>query len=308
VLLSDARYLRANRFAVAALWPRDSFLTHRAIPGPCDPLLLVETIRQSAIHLAHAFHDVPNGHRFVLSDLDFDFDPPSWDAGPLPVALEVALTRTTSNPRRFAMALDAEVYTAGIHRGRAGMRFEVLAPRRYAVIRDRARQQAELSAPSVTGAAATPLVPEVVGYRDDLHVLLASAPSLPDDTWLLRLRQDHPVLFDHESDHISGMALLEACRQAATAAAPKVSESPGARQLLPTAAAAAYRAFGELDSPVTVSAQRLVDERSSACGTPVLQLCARQGSRTLITTTATLQAAAARCSAPGRADQARVAS
>ncbi|MEV5144728.1 ScbA/BarX family gamma-butyrolactone biosynthesis protein [Streptomyces sp. NPDC052727] len=310
VLLTDARPLGENRFAVAALWPRDAFLTHRATSSPCDPLLAAETVRQSAIHLCHTFYDVPKGHHFVLSGLDFDLDLPAWGPGPLPVVLDVTSTRTATNPRRLAMALSADVYVAGVQRGRCGIHFEVLAPRRYAVIRDRTRL-AERSAPQVPAGAATALPPEAVGFRDDLHVLLATAPGLPDHTWQLRLRRDHPVLFDHESDHISGMALLEACRQAATALTPRAPGSSGPRLWTLMAATASYQAFGELDSPVTVTALPATSGHTPACGTRTLHLTARQGSRTLTTATVTTTTAGTirpGCAVPHRGDRAKVAS
>ncbi|WP_052845193.1 AfsA-related hotdog domain-containing protein [Streptomyces sp. NRRL S-31] len=128
VLLTDARPLGQNRFAVAALWPRDAFLTHRATSSPCDPLLVAETVRQSAIHLSHTFYDVPKGHHFVLSNLNFELDLPAWGPGPLPVVLDITSTRTSTNPRRLAMALSTDVHVAGVQRGLCSIHFEVLPP------------------------------------------------------------------------------------------------------------------------------------------------------------------------------------
>lgn len=297
VFLTDARRLGEHRFLVAARWPRDSFLTHRGTSQPCDPLLVVESVRQSAIFLSHAFHDVPSGHHFILSALDFDLEPWAGATGPLPVVLDLSCTRTNPNPRRFAMALHAEVYIAGVRRGHAGLRFEALSPQRYAMVRSRTRQapRAEDAEP----AAATPLPPTAVGFHDDLHVLLATAPEQPDDTWLLRLRRDHPVLFDHESDHISGMALLEACRQAATAVSPSCAADTPRRTL--ARASASYGAFGELDSPVTLSARPTTPSPSAPRDAHVLQLTARQGDRTLITATVTAAAGSPACEHTGTA-------
>jgi hypothetical protein len=204
------------------------------------------------------------------------------------------------------MALNAEVYIAGVHRGRAGLRFEVLSPQRYTMIRNRTRQaEAESREPVASPATSRPLPPEAVGFRDDLHVLLATAPGLSAGTWLLRLRRDHPVLFDHESDHISGMALLEACRQAAAAAASPPG-SPGTPQPTLTSATAAYEAFGELDSPVTLAACPTARPRPTSRGAQVLQLTARQGDRTLIT--AAFTATSGSQASGHRADHARAAS
>ncbi|MFD0571187.1 AfsA-related hotdog domain-containing protein [Kitasatospora gansuensis] len=72
VLITDARQLTGDRYAVAARWSRNHLLGHRPEALTSDPLLLVETVRQAAIHLAHRFLDVPAGHPFVMQDLDFE--------------------------------------------------------------------------------------------------------------------------------------------------------------------------------------------------------------------------------------------
>jgi hypothetical protein len=54
-----------------------------------------------------------------------------------------------------------------------------------------------------------------------------------------------------------------------------------------TAVASSYQAFGELDSPVTITTLPAAHGHSPDSGTRTLQLTARQGSRTLITATVT---------------------
>ncbi len=119
------------------------------------------------------------------------------------------------------------------------------------------------------------------------------------------------MLFDHESDHISGMALLEACRQAATALALPAPGSSAPRQCILTAATASYQTFGELNSPVTLTALPASCGHSSASDMRMLQLTARQGGRTLITATVTTATAGTNkpeCTVPHRGDRARVTS
>ncbi|MGP3971684.1 ScbA/BarX family gamma-butyrolactone biosynthesis protein [Streptomyces sp. 6N223] len=278
VLLTDSLRLSEHRFAVAALWPRDGFLHHQGGGAPGDPLLLVETVRQTLIHLSHTYYGIPPGHPFVLSTLYFDTDPqglPGWRGGPLPVTLDVTCSPTTSVPRRFGMALDAVMQVYDLTLGRAGMRWEVLDPRRYDLIRARTmRAPADLT---TRGAPRhpRPLDPRDVGYGHPEHVLLAEGGERTGRDWWLHLNRRHPVLFDHESDHIPGMVLLEAFRQAARAA-----ELPCRLSL--SAVAASYEAFGELDAPVKISA-RLPRQTHPAAEPAAVEVTAVQGAAVLAT-------------------------
>ncbi|KUN95657.1 ScbA/BarX family gamma-butyrolactone biosynthesis protein [Streptomyces caeruleatus] len=273
VLLSDTSRLSEHRFAVAALWPRDRFLHHQGGGAPGDPLLLMETVRQTLIHLSHTYYGIPPGHAFVLSTLYFDTDSqglPGWRGGPLPVTLDVTCTPTATAPRRFSMALDAVMYVDGLALGRAGMRWEVLDPRRYDLIRTRTMRVSADRGTQGPLKNPRPLDPRDVGYAQPEHVLLAEGREATGRDWWLHLNRRHPVLFDHESDHIPGMLLLEAFRQAARAA-----ELPFRPSL--SSVAASYGAFGELDSPVRISA-RLREQQPA-----VVEVTAVQGAAVLAT-------------------------
>ncbi|MEU9385118.1 AfsA-related hotdog domain-containing protein, partial [Streptomyces sp. NPDC048279] len=66
--------------------------------------------------------------------------------------------------------------------------------------------------------------------------------------WWLRLDVEHPVLFDHPSDHVPGMALMAAFRQVAL-----VTATDAARYV--RSLAARFTSFGELDQPVSITAE-----------------------------------------------------
>ncbi|MCZ0971672.1 AfsA-related hotdog domain-containing protein [Streptomyces albulus] len=57
----------------------------------------------------------------------------------------------------------------------------------------------------------------------------------------------HPVLFDHPVDHVPGMLMVEAARQAARAVAPHWS--------LPVALDCSFARYAELDAPCWVGAR-----------------------------------------------------
>ncbi|MEU4463400.1 ScbA/BarX family gamma-butyrolactone biosynthesis protein [Streptomyces sp. NPDC024017] len=295
VLLTDARHLGEDRFAVAARLPRGQFITaDRPDEGTLDPVLLAETARQAAIHLSHRFHDIPLGHPFVLGEVAVELDeplPPSSDA-----TLLARCRRTTGNPRRACLELDATVWAAGRAAGRARVLWEAMEPRRYAVLRKRgAAQPPVVSGPAHAAAAgAASLPPARVGLWRDRDVLLASDVER-SGRWWLRLDPGHPVLFDHPSDHIPGMALVEAFRQAAGVAATQGATGP-ARVRDIGELAVAYDSFGEPDLPVAIS----LEPRGAEAGEPhdehagLLRLTATQGDRTLAR-------ARIRCGTPGRA-------
>ncbi|WP_405901857.1 lactone biosynthesis protein, mmfl [Streptomyces sp. NBC_00656] len=253
VLLTDARRTGTDRFAIAALWPRDHFLRHRGTGAPSDPFLLVESVRQAAILLSHRFYGVPDDHPFVLCALDFDLEhplPPRGNHSPLGVLLEANCVPTTDSPRRFGMRLETRAYVAGQYIGRASLDWEAMAPSSYR----RVRSRGTLAGNEVTTnkePQVTPLPPTLVGHCHDRDVLLGWEPDRaqsPGLSWRLRMNRDHPVLFDHHSDHIPGMLLLEAFRQAALAGAPQMTAP--FMQL-----SATFTSFGELGFPVTLHAR-----------------------------------------------------
>ncbi|MFE8938821.1 MULTISPECIES: ScbA/BarX family gamma-butyrolactone biosynthesis protein [unclassified Streptomyces] len=281
VLVTDAARLGEDRFAVAALWPHDHLLYQPVAGGAADPTLLVETARQAAAHISHRFYDVPlRGMPFVLTTFEADIDAPGLPhahAGALPVLLDAVCTRTTVSPGRLGLAMEVTFHIGGLRRGRARLRWEVMGERRYAILRGR-RCPTPPPTPLPPSAPALPLPPHVVGRRRAADVLLAPPPGAEPDAWRLVLDRGHPVYFDHESDHIPGMVLLEAMRQAAHAATFAASGPAGSWS--PLSLAVSFELFGALDAPVTVHAHRSPDPEAS--GHADFHLTATQFDRTLV--------------------------
>ncbi|MEU8551607.1 ScbA/BarX family gamma-butyrolactone biosynthesis protein [Streptomyces roseoverticillatus] len=294
VLLTDAQRVGRDRFLVAAAWAPDHLLYYPGPSGAGDPTLLVESMRQSAIYLSHRFYRVPTEDvHFVLSRLSADFAPGGlpYDPGAeLPAVMDITCARATGKPGRFAMQLSVSLYIHGRWCGRADFRWAVLPQEKYEVLR---RRNSPGAADGAAGPSAGPagdamggsmgdsfvLRPSAVGRRHHRDVLLAADPRLPADTWRLRLDRSHPVHFDHDSDHVPGMVLLEAMQQAAHAAyvrefGPLARLAPRVLSSLDTG----FHCFGELDRPVDIVVGPMRDAGRARAG---FEVSAVQGGRTL---------------------------
>ncbi|MFH8380952.1 ScbA/BarX family gamma-butyrolactone biosynthesis protein [Kitasatospora sp. NPDC018058] len=266
VLLTDAQRLGTGRFAVAARWDRDHYLAHHGGPA-ADPVMLVETTRQTAIHLSHRFLDIPYGMPFVLSEASVDLTEALPPVGPehLTVGLDVVCHPPAEGARRLRLELEADVLLRHRVIGRTRLRWQPMEPSRYTMLRHRGREPRTSPLPE---PPRIPLSPATVGQRTERDVLIAADP-MRANAWWLRLDLDHPVLFDHESDHVPGMALVEAFRQAGRVAA--ADHRPGAGGV--TLLTVEFTAFGELDAPVAITAE--------PAGLGVFTLRAHQGEREL---------------------------
>jgi 2-oxo-3-(phosphooxy)propyl 3-oxoalkanoate synthase len=214
VLLTDAVALADGRFLLAAQWPR-SYATSGTGPDERhDPMLAAETIRQVGLYICHRFLGAPGTSRPVIRNVGFRLDntvEPVVGYGATDVLCRAEVhdvRRVDDMPWPVALSVRMEFSAAGREFGSAFGRVRVLSEEEYETFRG-------------PYAAADP-VPDEVHWRPSPTEV--SVPS-PGGVMLVRdpsgallvapadLR--HPRFFDHPSDHVPGMVLLEAARQAA---------------------------------------------------------------------------------------------
>ncbi|MEV4427575.1 ScbA/BarX family gamma-butyrolactone biosynthesis protein [Streptomyces sp. R-07] len=279
VFLTDAVVAGADRFLVGAQLPRNHALYRPEETGQCDFMLLVETVRQAGIFLSHRYHDVPLGHHFIFKALSLRISDPAAlrvGCGPLAAVLDVKVVTPAGgrNPRRFDARFDMVIEVGGRECARASAGVVVIDGVRYGRLRQRGR-----------AAEAVPVSMETVpvsveygagtGFADDRGVLrpVPAEQARPRPAgageWRLHVDPTHPGYFEHPSDHVPGMLLLEAFRQAAR-------QTAGSAAL--TTLDADFAVFGELAEAVTVEAATAEDGR--------LRLSATQGARVLATAVA----------------------
>lgn len=250
VLLTDAIRLAENRFLVAAMLPPDHGLYHQDGAGRTDPMLMAEALRQAGYYIQHYFYGVPDSHQFILSEITLGIeDTAPLAAGPrwLPVNLTITCTPTAKRTnRRLGLRLEAEFSGEGHVCGRGSLVSDAVVPCVYQAIRRRA---ASTTIAEPTPVSGRPLSPGEVGRRGPADVLLSDDGTA--EGWQLRVDQGNPEMFDHPVDHVPGMVLLEAFRQAALAATGPLAA--GRTSL--TGLRAEFARFCELGTPARITAR-----------------------------------------------------
>ncbi|MEU7584223.1 ScbA/BarX family gamma-butyrolactone biosynthesis protein [Streptomyces sp. NPDC041068] len=247
VFLTGASAIGEDAFLVSAQWPRaHSFFTLERNRRH-DPMLVAETVRQIGLLIAHTEYAVPLGHKFLMWNLRYEVSEEALriDGAPSEITGYVTCHDVRTRGGKLAgMRLEVELFRGGIRVGGGGTSFHCTSPAAYGRLRPVDLLAAWTEATET--ALPAPVEPALLGRDRAEDVTLA--PSEHDNTWHLRADTCHPVLFDHAVDHVPGMAVMEAMRQAAQLAA-------GPAPCAPVSYTAEFAHYVEFDSPCAISAQ-----------------------------------------------------
>ena len=209
VLITDWRAAGPTAFECAAQWPRGHRL-YRVHEGRHDPLLVAETLRQAGIMLCHVAYDIPPDHSFLMDRLAFEVDPAGLEAGSTPadVVVRIDVTEGRRTKAQTSIRFDMEFLRDGraVARGIGVVR--CVAPSLYRRLRAQAARPGT-QPPDTPDPVAAPRV----GLIDPGDVVIGRQRQ--PGVWPVRVPVEHPVLFDHPLDHVPGMLVFEALRQAA---------------------------------------------------------------------------------------------
>ncbi|MFJ7267393.1 ScbA/BarX family gamma-butyrolactone biosynthesis protein [Streptomyces sp. NPDC099050] len=258
-----------DSFTVKAQWPRGHALF---VPsgGYQDPLLLVESVRQAGALLSHAEYGVPFGYQFLMSDMSYSAQAGALAVGPVPTEVELLVDCydiVRRGTRLAGLRYRVTVMRDGLPLAVAEAAFTCASPSVY----ERLRGERGTVAP----APSAPIAPALVGRTCSRDVVLSAG----DSAWQLRFDTTHPIFFDHPVDHVPGMVLIEAARQAAHAGA-------GLPHALPVHLTSAFERYVEFDAPCWIEAE---------AGTPApdgrvtVEVRGSQNGRTAFTAAVTLQ-------------------
>ncbi|GHG03987.1 ScbA/BarX family gamma-butyrolactone biosynthesis protein [Streptomyces zaomyceticus] len=205
-----------DRFAVRAAWPTDHpfFTPVRRGEELChDPLLVVETLRQSTMALLHAAHGLPLDRHILLGEISLSCDPAGLAVAGEEADIEVRFAELLSRGGQLSdMRVEWTVRRVArvVATGAARARFA--GPAAYRRLR-----RGHVEAGAVRPAPWIRRAPAPLTGRDRADDVLL-APSGREGVWELVVDTGHPTLFQRPNDHIPGMLFLEAARQAASAA------------------------------------------------------------------------------------------
>jgi hypothetical protein len=271
VLLTSWAAVDADTYTARAQWPRGhSFFT--TIGGRWqDPLLIAETIRQAGLLLAHAEFDVPLGHQFLLWDLSYSIcaEAPAVSESPTELDLHISCHDIVRRGTRLSsMRYTVTLLRNDVPTAIGEARFSCTSPASY--LRLRGSHSATSTAPVLPLPRAER--PADVGRVLPHDVVLAPCDKAAPGRQL-RVDPTHPILFDHPVDHVPGMVLLEAARQAATAAMRP-------RLLLPMGMASTFARYVELDTPCWITTDAGVPDQQ---GNVRVRITATQNNETAFT-------------------------
>lgn len=264
-LLTGVIGTATDRFTVFAQWPRAHQLHVSSDRTAYEPLLVAETVRQSAALLAHTAYEVPLGHQFVLRELRITTRPEHLAVGAAPAEPTLHVTvsdvdRRGGRPTGFRCAADIRLGGERIATGQLAITWTSEAVYR--------RLRGGRTAATVSAVPVPPgLPPAEVDRALSADVVLAQADH--PDRWQLRVDTAHAVFFDHPLDHVPGMLLLEAARQAVRARVHNGGRAPVSFRT-------AFHQYAELDRPTWIE----VVDVPGAHGSEV-QVVGRQGESTL---------------------------
>ncbi|MDH6706533.1 hypothetical protein P3T27_003260 [Kitasatospora sp. MAA19] len=260
VFLTGSEQLNETTFSVSAQWPRAHTFFSTPDGTRHDPIQAAETIRQAGLYLAHTRFGVPLDHKFMMWNLDYTTHPRHLLIGATPTDLSIE-ARLVPQPRRTGTTIDFTLSTVvrrGPHLAATGhARFTTVPDSTYRRLRGARREADPTPAPAVSSE---PLSPARVGRIRPCDVVLT--PAEAPGTWHLTPDLWHPILFDHANDHIPGMVLLEAARQATNALTSPVTVSPAC-------AATTYHRYAEHHVPTTITARHTPGEDPDALITTV---------------------------------------
>lgn len=206
VFLTGIRASSDSSFTVTAQWPR-WHVFYNCRGDQFDSALVIETLRQLTVLVAHSQLGVSFNTQFLMPEMDISIVPNAYSDPSHPA--EITADVTVSEIRRTANGVSAfrstAIFTSGgdeVARGTATAR--IVGAAAYDRIRTRRRN----------GVGATQILPVDAGRAgctSVLNVVLGEA-ELPC-AWPLRVDVTNPILFDHPLDHIPGVLLMEAVRQ-----------------------------------------------------------------------------------------------
>lgn len=221
-----------------------------------DLVAVMEAARQASIAVTHEFYAVPTDRAFLVRTFNGTGpDTTAWDIGTAPADLVMQVRALRTHYRGDdlqGLDLVLDISCDGVPLTTVDGSFSWVSPRQWAGIRGGFRKQLGLGAFREARAVGERAPVALVG-RENWRNVVIGPPTTSAGVTRAALVADtsHPILFDHQLDHVPGNLLIEACRQTALGAL-----APELRRLV--SVTSTFNHFVELDLPAECVAE--IDE------------------------------------------------
>ncbi|WP_426979988.1 ScbA/BarX family gamma-butyrolactone biosynthesis protein (plasmid) [Pseudarthrobacter sp. O4] len=194
-------------FTIWAQWPR--WHVFYGSQRDCfDSALVVETLRQLTVLVAHTQLGVPLDMQFLMPEMSVSMTPGATQdpLHPADVTAEVHVSEVRRTGQGISAFRTTAVFFVNGHKIAEGTaRARIVDPEAYNRIRSRHRiTEGHQEVPPVSA--------DRVGHTSAWNVVLGESDA--SGWWPLRVDISNPILFDHPLDHVPGVLLIEAVRQA----------------------------------------------------------------------------------------------
>lgn len=262
VLLTDVRPTGHDAYRAVVHWPRARTRPEPTAgqAGPAgqaghsakpDPLMVAETLRQLGVFLPLRYYGVDPAARLLIEELSFALDgaaePADHPTGTeITCAAQVRPVGAAGSEPPHSLRLEVRFSAQGKPFAHAEGVARVLSLAAYRAVRNRrrlVREQTEAQAGRDPANGGEPVSPDRVGVFEPQEVLVAV--DARGATRIAPADPHHPFLHDHPSDHITGVTLISAVRQAAAL-------EQGSPRLRMVSCAVKATRFTEPDPPATI--------------------------------------------------------
>ncbi|MFH9396250.1 ScbA/BarX family gamma-butyrolactone biosynthesis protein [Streptomyces sp. NPDC017413] len=261
--------LGRDRFAVEAVLPHDHPFFAPVGDDRHDPLLVAEAMRQAAMLAFHAGYGIPLGYQFLMTGLDYVCHPEHLAVGGAPTGIDVEVF-CSDLKWRGGLPAQGRVGWA-VHRD-GQLAATGMGVTRFSTPQAYRRMRGDAPAEGISIPDTVPVPAALAGRARVEDVVLSGTGQ--DGVWELRVDTRHPTLFQRPNDHVPGMLLLEAARQAACLVA-------GPAGIVPVEASTRFHRYSEFGSPCWIGAVVLPGEGED---TVKVQVTGRQDDETVFST------------------------
>lgn len=216
VFITDTRTSDAGLFLAAAQLPRQHTLYSDRIRKTYDPLLIAEVGRQATIAMAHRYFNVPIGWPLLAYKVEIkvlERELLVIDKQPANILVSIQVQKMVNKEVLMEAILMHTVSLGGKMVAHMQVELKGMPKNMYTYMREINKNNKDLRDP-FGNFDVKELEPSLLGRHDHRNVVINDSFDPERRIYPVKIDPNHPGLFDHEVDHISGAVLGEICRQA----------------------------------------------------------------------------------------------